>query len=130
MKTYDLYGIDETDGETTRHLVTELLKIDFQLHESSYWGEYFRSKWEGNSYRIISNFHDGVWQEEDHKNFTWLLEVNDVEHPHAIFDAVATAASSIVFLHRTEVEEKISSCRYVYRDGEFHAIARSVASSK
>ena len=58
MQSYDLYGFAETDLEEVHTLLTNLLKVTFQAHDSSFLGEYYLYKYPDPHYgelRLIIN---------------------------------------------------------------------------
>lgn len=126
MKIFDFYGMAFTDGDDALRLVADVFQVKFETRESSYWGEYYcASVGDFGGFRIIRNFFDGEWREEDHKNFAWLLEVNDVENQNDIFKRIIDFSAQIFFLHRSEVETKKSIKKFEYRDGNFILVGSS-----
>ena len=119
MKVYDLYGISLKDGDVACSIISQALKICFNPHVGDFWGEYFLAGLgEIGTYRLVQNFRDGEWEEEEYKGYPWLLEVNGLENSDEIFHLLSKI-SEAVFLYRSEVESKRWSRRYLYKDGNF-----------
>lgn len=126
MYIFDHYGIVINDAFTTVQLLTSALGVQFSLHESSFWGEYFRADIDGGgNFRIISNFHDGDWHEEEYQKYPLLLEVNEVLYPDKIMQ-ILIKMEAVNFLYRSEVEEKKWIRRYKYERGNFHMINEKI----
>jgi len=81
MKTYDLYGCVDSELETVRQTVEELLRIAMEKHESSYrGGDYYRHGADGSENFILqSNYNtfEGEWTKEQYKEYPFLLYVNE-----------------------------------------------------
>lgn len=131
MKIFDFYGIDAKDGREALLLVSEALGTNFEIHQGDYWGEYYRSEVEeGGYFRIVSNLNDGEWQEEDYKNFAWLLEVNNIKDQNGIFERISRSSHRLSFLYRSEVQARKAISRYEYRDGEFRLMESTMYKGK
>ncbi|MEM1256409.1 MAG: hypothetical protein AAGI69_28575 [Cyanobacteria bacterium P01_H01_bin.21] len=81
MKKYDLYGINTTSLNKAQMIVEETLSIRLNLHESSYrGGDYCRLNGTGKEHFIVQynyNEHEDDWTEARHKDFIFLLYVNE-----------------------------------------------------
>lgn len=126
MHIFDHYGIEINDAIAMAQKLTSVLGIKFSPHESSFWGEYFLGDIEGaGNIRIISNFHDGDWHEEDYMKYPLLLEVNEVTYPNEIMNIISKI-KGVDFLYRSEVEGGKWIRRYKYEDGNFHKVGENI----
>jgi hypothetical protein len=100
-----------------------ILNICFEEHESSYWGEYNVAQLsETESIRLVYNYIDDDWQEEDFKEYPLLLEFNRINEHEKILDILYENLSYISLLYMDEIESKVSSRRYVLEDGKFKLV--------
>nr|WP_174505713.1 hypothetical protein [Acinetobacter sp. Marseille-Q1620] len=126
MSVYDLYGINSDDEMQVIKQLTALLGVEFEPHESSFWGDYYRanSLEEGN-FRLIENYFEAEndWHYCDYKEFIWILEVNAVNNMNDIFNKLLCEKKiSISFLQRSEVEPLKFVRNYIFENGEFKMI--------
>lgn len=122
MNVYDHYGVERQDVDDVVRLLGGTLKVCFLPHESGFWGEYYLAESEdGTSYRLIRNFSDDEWQEEDFKECVWLLEANEAAEPDVLM-VLLSGMEEIKFLYRSEVEEGSWMRRYVLVDGKLEMI--------
>lgn len=117
MHIYDHYGVVvDGDGERVAQAVGAAINVHFSAHESAFWGEYFLANLEKGRVRLIPNFHNGEWQEDEYRQYPWLLEVSEVFDPDAIRNGFKNV-DEVRFLYRSEVEERKSMRRYELRNG-------------
>ncbi|GLS05341.1 hypothetical protein GCM10007860_24920 [Chitiniphilus shinanonensis] len=122
MKIFDLYGIKIQDGKESARLLEDILNVQFQPHQSDFWGDYFIANNENKgNYRLIQNFYAGEWHQENHKECPWLLEINDLESFDFLF-SILIKKQEVKFLSRSEIESKKWMRRYLYEDGKFQII--------
>jgi hypothetical protein len=120
MYIFDYYGVSANDVTTLVARIASFLNISFQAHESTFWGEYFSAHLDGGgSVRVLPNFHDGDWRDEEFKQYNTLVEVNEAPCPDDI-KGTLEKIGGIAFLYRSEVEERKSIRRYKCRDGLFY----------
>jgi hypothetical protein len=126
MHTFDHYGIKINDAAAMAQKLTPVLGVKFSPHESSFWGEYFLGDiGDVGNIRIISNFYDGDWREEDYREYPLLLEVNEAICPNEIM-MVILKIKGIDFLYRSEVEGGEWIRRYKYESGNFHMVGETI----
>ncbi|MBB5020696.1 hypothetical protein HNQ59_004021 [Chitinivorax tropicus] len=126
MHIYDYYGIRENDTTVAVRQLALALGIEFSLHESSFWGEYFRADIGGGGcIRIISNFYDGDWHKEEYRQYPLLLEINEIADPDTVMQLILRI-EGIDFLYRSEVEEKRWIRRYKYEGEKFLLIDEKI----
>ncbi|TKI54118.1 hypothetical protein E8L90_00860 [Brevibacillus antibioticus] len=100
-----------------------LLNICFEEHESSYWGEYNVAHLsETESIRLVYNYIDDDWQEEEFKEFPLLLELNRILEPEKMMYFLCKNLSYISLLYMDEIDAKVSSRRYVIENGQFKLV--------
>jgi hypothetical protein len=121
MKVFDLYGLAIKDGGEAARFVTRQLGIELHPRVSSYcWGDYLTSGLD-DEFRVMPNFLDGDWTQEEFQHCTWLLEVNDNADADGIL-ARLTRLDGVAFIHRTEMEVGMWVKKYAYRNGQFELI--------
>jgi hypothetical protein len=81
-KVYDTYGVSCADLESAMALVSTALSIEFQLHESLYWG--------GEYYLATSERHGAIAIRPNHNKFTGKLNEPD----SAAFNFIITVSRS------------------------------------
>lgn len=113
-------GIPFDDIDAVTKDIEKMLHIQFTEHESSYWGIYNLAKLsETENIRILYNFVDDDWQEEDHKDLSILIELNRLNEPEKIVKLLSENLPYIVPLYLEEVESRKFIRRYKYEDGLF-----------
>lgn len=100
-----------------------ILNLHFEKQESSYWGEYTAAQLsEKESIRLIYNYVDNDWQEEEFKEYPLLLELNRLKELEEIMFLLCDKLSYIIPLYLDEIEAKVSSKRYIYQNGQFKLV--------
>ncbi|MGG3283325.1 hypothetical protein [Paenibacillus solani] len=123
MNKYLKFGISIDDMKYVTKDLQNLLNIRFEEHESSYWGEYNVAQLsETESIRLIYNYIDDDWQEEDFKEYPLLLELNRINEPEKMLDLLCENLSYIYLLYMDEIDAKVSSRRYVLENGNFKLV--------
>lgn len=123
MNRYLKFGISINDTKLVTKDLQNLLHICFEEHESSYWGEYHVAQLsETESIRLIDNFIDDDWQEEEFKEYPLLLELNRVNEPEKLLHLLCENLPYISLLYLDEIDAKVSSRRYVLENGNFKLI--------
>lgn len=122
-KIYEKFGIETESLDVVKNDLEEILKIKFDEHESSYWDVYYLAKLgEETNLKIVKNFVDDDWQEEDHKDCPLLLEIN--KSKEEIFDLLlGSSLPYLKHLYRSEIEPKKTSKKYKIVNGEFVLIS-------
>lgn len=80
MADYDLYGVNAETLEAARTLITRAIPLCFQLHDSSYVGDYYLASGEGEeTFKLRENVDpiDGEPAEMDYPGYRFLLYVDD-----------------------------------------------------
>lgn len=117
MKIFDVYGSKTGNIDKNIEEVFNSLQIKLKLHESSYSGEYLRAEIpSGGNIKLIPNFHEGDWHEEDYKEYLWILEINNVK-THKEIEEKLSSSTIFEFLFRVEIESKKWIKRYTYING-------------
>lgn len=81
MRTFLIYGTTDSDVSDVRVRVADALGVQFEEHESLYWGVYYRATGPGLSgeIRILRNFGDDVddLPYPEFKQAAAIVELND-----------------------------------------------------
>lgn len=105
MSKFIKLGVLCDDISSVTEEIQKLLQISFSEHESSYWGIYNLAKIsESENIRILYNFVDDDWQEEDYKDCSLLIELNQLNEPEKLMKILCENLSYIVPLYMREVE--------------------------
>src|SRR5690606_5009936 len=97
--------------------------ICFEERESSYWGEYNVAQLsESESIRLVYNYIDDDWQEEEFKEYPLLLELNRINELEKMLYLLCENLSYISLLYMDEIDAKVSSRRYVLEHGKFKLV--------
>lgn len=128
---YLKFGISIDDMELVSKDLQNLLNICFEEHESSYWGEYNVAQLsETESIRLVYNYIDDDWQEEDFKEYPLLLELNRTSEPEKMISFLCENLSYIFLLYMDEIDAKVSSRRYVIENGKFILVYEHLTKKK
>jgi|GEM_PF-1236196 len=120
---YLKFGISIDDMELVTKDLQKLLNICFEEHESSYWGEYNVAQLsESESIRLVYNYIDDDWQEEEFKEYPLLLELNRVNEPEKMLNLLCENLSYIFLLYMDEIDAKVSSRRYILENGKYKLV--------
>ncbi|WP_213643453.1 hypothetical protein [Paenibacillus lautus] len=108
-----------------------LLNICFEEHESSYWGEYNVAQLsETESIKLVYNYIDDDWQEEEFKEYPLLLELNRINEPEKMLYFLCENLSYIFLLYMDEIDAKVSSRRYALENGKFKLVYEHLKKKK
>ncbi|NMM51579.1 hypothetical protein [Paenibacillus aquistagni] len=131
MNRYLKFGVSNDDMELVTKDLQKLLNICFEEHESSYWGEYNVAQLsETENIRLIYNYIDDDWQEEDFKEYPLLLELNRINEPEKMSHLLCEHLSYICLLYMDEIDAKVSSRRYVLENGKFKLVYENLNNKK
>ncbi|MBD9424991.1 hypothetical protein IB232_06645 [Pseudomonas sp. PDM15] len=120
MKTFDLYATKVTSIDEIKSRLEAILSVKFFLHDSSFWGAYYRSDNEyAESIRILPNFNGKELLFEELEEWPVIVEVNSPEDPSQIISHTET---SLEHIHRTEVQTGEWAKKYLYVDGKLTLI--------
>ncbi|MFX3633291.1 MAG: hypothetical protein ACE3L7_30520 [Candidatus Pristimantibacillus sp.] len=123
MNRYLKFGISIDDMKLVTNDLQNLLNICLEEHESSYWGEYNVAQLsETESIRLVYNYIDDDWQEEEFKEYPLLLELNRINEPEKMVYFLCEHLSYIFLLYMDEIDAKVSSRRYVLENGNFKLV--------
>ncbi|MFW5436753.1 hypothetical protein [Paenibacillus apiarius] len=128
---YLKFGISIDDMELVTKDLQNLLNICFEEHESSYWGEYNVAQLsETESIKLVYNYIDDDWQEEEFKEYPLLLELNRITEPEKMLYLLCENLSYIFLLYMDEIDAKVSSRRYVLENGKFKLVYEHLKKKK
>lgn len=105
-KIFDIYGAEANDLDLFREIIQSALGMQFEAHESSYLGSYYRWGVQYGEEIVLQKNYDDVekeFREERFKNFAILIYVNLSRDPDGIRKRLSTASSQVVFLERKEL---------------------------
>jgi hypothetical protein len=119
MKTFDLFGLVSVDIADEVGALGIVLGLNFERHESGFWGDYFRADTShGGSARLIENFDGESWRESDFQQFPWLLELNNIAHPNSTLETLLGSSIELFPISRTEVGEN-KARKFVWMEKQF-----------
>ncbi|MCM3784953.1 hypothetical protein M3231_18445 [Neobacillus mesonae] len=120
INKYMKIGILNSDMDEVTKDLQDILNLHFEEHESSYWGDYHVANIsEKEKIRLVYNYVDEDWQEEDYKEFLLLLELNRLEEPEKIMKLLCERLTYLKPLYMQEVEARVSTKKYIYQNGGF-----------
>lgn len=117
MGKYIKLGVPFDDIDLVTEDIQKLLQLTFTYHESGYWGIYNSAQIsESESIRILYNFVDDDWQEEDHKDCLILIELNQLTELEKMMKFLCENLSYLVPIHFSEVEYGKFSRTYTFEE--------------
>ncbi|WP_338780319.1 hypothetical protein [Metabacillus sp. FJAT-52054] len=118
IKTYETFGVTNDHIDQVKIHIGQLLNVEFELHESDYLGMYYLARLpDSMNIKILQNFADGDWQEEDHMDCPLLIEIN--RSSSAIFEKLySSSLPYLKHLYRTEIESKQYARKFKIQNGK------------
>jgi len=111
--------IKERDMKKIQSTLEQLLDIQFENRESSYWGEYCICKKLNTmkSIQIQYNYVDEDWQFEEFKDCPIVVNLNDILEGDDSFRKILDNVNSIERVFINEVKYNAYHRKYIYQDG-------------
>ena len=107
MNSFDLYGWKNSDMESTKLKVENVLGIKFELHESAYHGGdyYLYGKLEEENFSLEHNkdLDEDEPAEADFSEYILLLYVNRTKRSKQIRDLIEAGIDDVEFLRHEDV---------------------------
>lgn len=121
---YVTIGIGNSDIHYIKYELEKVLQISFHEHESSYKGIYFLCKlFDSEKIELGSNFQDGAWREEEHKECSLLLEISGFKNVEEVINKILQNISSSYFIKAIEVKTGIGLRVYNFENRKFKLIS-------
>jgi len=126
--TFKKILIKEDDMRKIQLLLEQMLNIEFQKRESSYWGEYCICKnlKTMKSMEIKYNYIDEDWQYEELKNCPIIIYLNETLEEDDCFQKILLEVHSVERVFIIEVKPNIYYRKYIYQDGQKELIWEKV----
>lgn len=125
INKYMKLGIIKNDMEIVTRDLENVLNVKFKVCESSYWGEYkIVNLSETERIKLVYNYIDDDWQEEEFKEYPLLLELNRLNDPEKVMKMLCDSHDYIKPLYLEEVEAKICTKKFYFRNGRFELVAK------
>lgn len=120
MNIYFIYGAETRNIDLVKNDLERILNVKFELHKSTYWGEYYLAKVsEDQSIRITYNYVDEDWQENEFKNLPVLIELNQLTSLSEVVNKIdqelqyARPLRKMVYIPKEKIRE------YIFKDGQY-----------
>ena len=122
MSIYDTYGFQKFSLDEVQEQLEKLLGIKFELHYSSYKGDYCLFEGINNEeYEIVNNYtEEEGWVLEERKDITVVLRVSNFSRPDELRKLLFSEMKNILFVERTMLtrnNEELWDRRYYFKDG-------------
>lgn len=115
MNIYITYGVVNNDLEAIKKSLEKVLNIEFELHESSYWGEYYI--WRSPDFeeiRISYNFVDEDWLERNFREYPVLIHLSELKKLDEIMHTIKKELSHFKLIRKTEIIPGVKSKEYLF----------------
>jgi hypothetical protein len=105
MKAYDLYGFKGLTLDQARSVVEQALGVHFVPHESSHWGEYYKSGgFVGETIKIRPKYDaENECIEEGFKEYDVLLYVDETERADVLREVLTSPGVAAAFLRHEDL---------------------------
>lgn len=115
MGIYVTYGTVKNDLSAVKNDLEKALNIQFKLHESSYWDEYylFRTN-DKQKIRINYNFVDGDWLEDEFKQYPVLIKLMRLKNLDEVMEVIKKELPYAKPIRKTEIIPGIKSKEYLF----------------
>ena len=105
-KIFDIYGSQINDLQLCLKIIESAFDIQFEAHDSSYLGVYYRwGKKYGEEFILQNNYDESEreFREKRFFNYKTLLYVNLPSDPDGIRKKLSSFANQLIFLERKEL---------------------------
>lgn len=119
INVYVTYAVASSDLYVVRDDLERVLQVHFDLHDSSYWGEYFLAKLpDSQKIKIGFNYVDEDWREEEYKEYPILLELNRLKNLEEVMDKINSHFDYLIPIRKEEIESGNFVKSYIFVDGK------------
>ncbi|MGA8942681.1 MAG: hypothetical protein WB502_08175 [Thermoactinomyces sp.] len=107
MYVYIVYGVACDELSTVKSDLEKVLNVEFELHESSYWGEYYiRRLPDFGEIRVGYNYVDEDWRERNFREYPVLIELNELENLQEVMKAIKEKLPYAKLIRKKELVPK------------------------